>query len=343
MKVQISVIIPVFNAEKTLEKCVGSVLSQTFREIELILVDDGSTDQSPAICDALSKQDNRVSVIHKKNGGVSSARNAGIDAASCEWITFIDSDDCIPDNSFDFLTKGLREDTWFSVGGFSACDGNGTAVFSILPDCADSYSSADAFFDGIYRKDRSLLRAPWGKLFRKTELRFNEALRYGEDLLFITDYIAGAPEGAHFSVVNVPVYFYSVGSDGLGSDLVSDGHIGQLLTLISLYSDSIKRLQSRLPESRRAAELYHNDLVGRFCCRILTVFATVRTNLMTASNISEVYSYMSRDKCLKLFSLRPGQVPNLILFRIGSPAFTEKVYKLTRKLKLKAVGHNPFS
>jgi len=342
MKTQLSVVIPVFNAEKTLETCVGSILSQTFREIELILVDDGSTDQSPAICDALAEQDGRISVIHKKNGGVSSARNAGIDAASCEWLTFIDSDDSIPENSFELLTNGLQENTWFSIGGFSACKG-GSVVFSILPGCECSYSSADAFFDGIYRKDRSLVRAPWGKLFRKTELRFNENLRYGEDLLFITDYLASAPDCAHFAVADTPVYFYSVGSNGLGADVVSDRHIEQLFVLISLYSDSIGRLQIRLPESRRAGELYHNDLVGRFCCRILTMFATVKTNLMTAENITAIYSYMSKDKSLKLFSLRPGQVPNLILFRLGSPAFTEKVYKLTRRLKLKAIGHNPFS
>jgi len=91
----ISVIVPVYNEEKYLRACVDSILAQTFRDFELILVDDGSTDNSSLICDDYAEKDYRVKVIHQKNGGVSSARNRGLDIANGEYVTFIDSDDWV--------------------------------------------------------------------------------------------------------------------------------------------------------------------------------------------------------------------------------------------------------
>lgn len=91
----ISVIVPVYQVEKYLERCVDSILKQTYTNIEVILVDDGSKDNSPAICDEYLEKDSRIKVIHKKNGGLSSARNAGIEKAEGDWLMFIDSDDCI--------------------------------------------------------------------------------------------------------------------------------------------------------------------------------------------------------------------------------------------------------
>ena len=91
----ISVIVPVYNVEAYLERCVDSILKQTYKELEIILVDDGATDSSGELCDQLAKKDDRIIVIHKKNGGLSDARNAGIDASRGEYLSFIDSDDFI--------------------------------------------------------------------------------------------------------------------------------------------------------------------------------------------------------------------------------------------------------
>lgn len=91
----VSIIVPVYNVEEYLRECVDSVLNQTYSDVEVILVDDGSTDQSGNICDEYAKMDSRIKVIHKKNRGVSSARNTGIETASGERIIFVDSDDCI--------------------------------------------------------------------------------------------------------------------------------------------------------------------------------------------------------------------------------------------------------
>ena len=101
----ISVIVPVYNTEKYLGECVQSILNQIFTDFELLLIDDGSTDQSGAICDTYALQDKRVKVFHKENGGVSSARNMGLDEARGEWIVFVDSDDWVAPNMYSDMLK----------------------------------------------------------------------------------------------------------------------------------------------------------------------------------------------------------------------------------------------
>ena len=104
---QVSVIVPVYNTEKYLAECVNSILAQTLRDIEVILVDDGSTGSSPAMCDAYAEKDSRVKVIHKVNGRAATARNAGMKIAQGEYIAFVDSDDWIsPDMYEQMLASG---------------------------------------------------------------------------------------------------------------------------------------------------------------------------------------------------------------------------------------------
>ena len=99
----ISIIIPIYNVEQYLRQCLDSVINQTYKNLEIILVDDGSTDNSGKICDEYAVKDNRIKVIHKENGGVSSARNAGIDIAKGEYIGFVDSDDYIEKDMYEYL------------------------------------------------------------------------------------------------------------------------------------------------------------------------------------------------------------------------------------------------
>ena len=105
----ISVIVPVYKVEPYLRQCVDSILGQTFRDFELILVDDGSPDGCPAICDEYAEQDSRVKVIHKENGGLSSARNAGLDVAKGEYIAFVDSDDWIHPEMLDTMQNRIQQ------------------------------------------------------------------------------------------------------------------------------------------------------------------------------------------------------------------------------------------
>ena len=106
----ISVIVPVYNRKETLERCVQSLRGQTYPDLEIILVDDGSTDGSGALCNALAREDVRIRVIHKENGGVSSARNAGIEMAKGEYLMFTDSDDYAEAQMAEKLLEGIGED-----------------------------------------------------------------------------------------------------------------------------------------------------------------------------------------------------------------------------------------
>lgn len=104
----ISVIVPIYNVEPYLRKCLDSIVNQTYRDLEIILVDDGSPDSCGAICDAYAAQDHRIKVIHKSNGGVASARNAGLDAATGEWIGWVDPDDWIEPDMFSYLLENVQ-------------------------------------------------------------------------------------------------------------------------------------------------------------------------------------------------------------------------------------------
>lgn len=103
----ISIIVPVYNVEKYLNKCIDSIINQTYKNIEIILVDDGSTDNSGKICDEYLLRDSRIKVIHKNNGGLSSARNEGINISSGEYIGFVDSDDWVEPNMYEEMYKKI--------------------------------------------------------------------------------------------------------------------------------------------------------------------------------------------------------------------------------------------
>ena len=109
MQPKISVIVPIYNVERYLDRCIQSVLNQTLKDIEIILVDDGSPDKCPAMCDEYAKKDGRIKVIHKKNGGLGFARNSGLEIATGEYVAFVDSDDFIENDMYDNLYREAKE------------------------------------------------------------------------------------------------------------------------------------------------------------------------------------------------------------------------------------------
>lgn len=125
----VSIIVPVYNVEGYLERCVHSILSQTYPYLEIILVDDGSTDSSGKICDSLQSSDNRISVIHKKNGGLSSARNAGLEAVHGDYIAYVDSDDFIGvDHILNLLAAAIGTEADIAVTDLTALPDEGTIL-----------------------------------------------------------------------------------------------------------------------------------------------------------------------------------------------------------------------
>jgi glycosyltransferase involved in cell wall biosynthesis len=105
----ISIIVPIYNIAEYASECIQSLINQTYKNIEIILVDDGSTDHSPAICDEFAEQDERIKVIHKRNGGLSDARNAGLDVATGEYIGFVDGDDWVDEDMYETLYHLIYE------------------------------------------------------------------------------------------------------------------------------------------------------------------------------------------------------------------------------------------
>lgn len=175
----ISVIVPVYRVEEYLERCVKSILSQTYKNLEVILVDDGSPDQCPAICDACAEKDARVKVIHQENKGLSGARNAGIDAASGEYLAFVDSDDYVSPHFIEELYQ-LLQDTGCAIGQcrFSYVKGDGLVEEG---DSAFCIYRGESLMEQLYGPEEkaTCFVVAWNKLYR-AELFKETGIRYPE-------------------------------------------------------------------------------------------------------------------------------------------------------------------
>ena len=119
MSPRISIIVPVFNTSKYLHACLSSILGQKYRDFEVLIIDDGSTDGSSAICDEYASNDDRIKVFHKENGGVSSARNLGIEEAKGKWLYFCDADDSLLPKTLEILLEGEKENCQFVMAGYN--------------------------------------------------------------------------------------------------------------------------------------------------------------------------------------------------------------------------------
>ena len=159
----ISVVVPIYNVENYLTKCINSICNQTYKNLQIILVDDGSTDSSGILCDNASKIDNRIIVIHKKNGGLSDARNYGIDISLGKYITFIDSDDYISTDYIEYLyTLITRNESQISICGFikTKYENDCTRIKEPIEECFDNDV---ALREMLYARKYST--SAWGKLY----------------------------------------------------------------------------------------------------------------------------------------------------------------------------------
>ncbi len=329
MKISISV--PVYNAQDYLEACVGSVLNQNFKDFELILVDDGSTDASLDICRRYASEDVRVKVIHKSNGGVSSARNAGIEAAEGEYVMFLDADDELEDCALKvFYDNSSGADM---VVADSAVYEDGRLAFVISSGVHGLYEHGriGEFLSASLANSRRCLDSSWCKLYRRemlveTGLRFDERLSYAEDKLFVYSCLL---HSRALSAVSKPLYRYYVREGSLGGDRSSDRHLMQLEIFLRQYADQLDRLSSSYPISSAVRSHYHHDLVGTYVCRALNILVTRKSPYQNKDFIKYLYGFMDDDKALGLFSLRPGQIFNIMLYKIGRPGLTLAVYRFT--------------
>lgn len=164
MKDLISVIVPVYNVEKYLNRCIESIVQQTYTNLEIILVDDGSPDNCPQICDEWAQKDTRIRVIHQANGGGGKARNVGIDLATGEFITFVDSDDYISTNMYEVLLEKFDEDVDIVECDYQdAYDDN--VKFDNISKDERGFSAEDAMHENI--SDTIFRQLIWNKMYRR--------------------------------------------------------------------------------------------------------------------------------------------------------------------------------
>ena len=215
----ISVIVPIYKVQDYLKECIESIINQTYSDIEVILVDDGSPDRCPQMCDEWAKRDSRIRVVHKKNGGLSSARNAGLDVAKGEYISFVDSDDFICKDALENLYNRIKDDK--SIGITSGLiyryqDGS-ISNFKAQWLCSKEIviPASEFLLETMSQKTSYTV---WNKLYRRDVIgntRFREG-RNNEDTLFMYDL------GKNIAILNVCmveiphyVYYYRYREDSI--------------------------------------------------------------------------------------------------------------------------------
>lgn len=204
----ISVIIPVYNVEKYLHRCLDSVIAQTYRNLEIICIDDGSVDESGKICDQYAVRDARIKVIHQENQGVSAARNRGLDAAEGEYIAFVDSDDYILEDMVERLyTELTRFNAMYVACGFNTVDPNGKILDAHTVDEVQKYTGEEALYRHYFHPNEAEnYVTAWGKCYSKTlfsGLRFKTGICF-EDIQMMPYLLLRAKE-----VVLIPYVGYN--------------------------------------------------------------------------------------------------------------------------------------
>lgn len=213
MKPLISTIVPIYNAATTIKRCVESLLINKLHNIEVILVDDGSKDNSGKLCDDLAKADRRIKVIHQNNAGVSNARNNGIELATGDWISFVDSDDWVSEDYYDTLLTAIHKKE-FDILFWGAID--------VFPNRQIKKCLTDGFYTGGINmqeeivalktaKCHNLFGFTWNKLFKadivlRNKIRFERALSLNEDEVFTLDYLRYC---SNIATTSSLLYFYN--------------------------------------------------------------------------------------------------------------------------------------
>lgn len=264
----ISVIVPVYNAEKYLHRCIDSILAQTFTNFELLLINDGSKDNSAKICDEYAARDQRVRVFHKENGGVSSARNMGLDNACGKWIVFVDSDDWVENVLFDSCVNVIREIHNIDVIRYGyyeeaplnkqniRCSEENDVIFSL---------------NTLFEKCDNLCYWGfiWNTAFRRDligELRFDVNINYCEDHIFTYEYLLKCKSAF---LLSLPLYHYQTFSQGLSC--VKDARMimlaakkeFQVVRQIIGEQESLKSLCHKYRYAIRILYKYETDYRGR--------------------------------------------------------------------------------
>lgn len=330
-KQKISIIVPVYKCESSLQKCVDSILAQSYSNIEIILIDDGSPDSSGIICDEFANEHNHLITIHKSNGGVSSARNAGLDIATGDYIGFVDSDDTIEPNMYETLLNALIESrSDMAVCGYKDVYNTVTKKIQV----ENSIYTVKDFLElalSDFRMYRTM-RGPWNRLISRrvldsTEyglenLRFPSYISYGEDTAFVSDVLARC-NTVTFVKGCLYKHFIFEKSSSICADTVSDKNLNDaMLSNNHLCRNFIKILPEKADKIREVFEL--QNLLAK---RDGKATAALRNNRF----VNKAYHLSFKDlaRILKLSDNKITTMNTLLIF------FTPmKLYKLINRVVL---------
>lgn len=235
METAISVIVPIYRVEKFLPQCIESVLNQTFTDFELILVDDGSPDLCPAICDEAAERDARVRVIHQANAGLSAARNAGIEAAHGAWLSFVDSDDYIAPHFCEKLYQtAQRTNADCVMCSVQNVDESGKLIDSALMRVADEVKTGREVLRKIGRDDVTPYLTAWNKLYRRklfNTLRY-PAGRQNEDVFVFAELFCQVQRAV---CVAEPLYFYRKRIGSIMNSVVTLRNLDEMWAYVNCF------------------------------------------------------------------------------------------------------------
>ena len=304
MEPLISIIIPVYKAEAYLDNCMKSVLNQSYRNLEVILVDDGSPDLSGALCDRYAEEDSRVRVIHKKNGGAADARNCGLDVASGEYVAFVDSDDWIERDMYELLLEQIcKYDAKLCVcGRYDVI--NGERVAGLGPERNILLDEKNAYRTLLI--ERELDSSPCDKLYHKSifsELRFPVGV-INEDAAIIHQIISNA---GGVCLLNRRLYYYNHHAGSVTTSAFSEKNL-----IMKKHAErTVDYILSKYPDLSDEAQAYLAKRYIELCVYIIRADKAVQkaqeatfTELM--HKISSAKRLLQTKELVKYFMLRFG-------------------------------------
>lgn len=251
METAISVIVPVYRVEKYLPACIGSILNQTFTDFELILVDDGSPDRCPEICDETAKRDARVRAIHQANQGLSAARNAGIEAAHGAWLSFVDSDDFLAPDFLETLhDAAVRAGADCVLCGVQMTDEAGQKIGQPLS-VADGVRTGRSILETLCRAPEIPYLVAWNKLYRRDVF---QTLRYPVGMQNEDTYLAAELFDTVQTVICVskPMYFYRQRADSIMHTAVTTRNLDRMWAFEHCFAYFEARgLEALMPDAEK--------------------------------------------------------------------------------------------
>lgn len=281
----ISVILPIYNSERFLHHCIDSILAQTFTDWELLLIDDGSKDASGSICDKYAAKDERIRVFHKENGGVSSARNLGLDHAKGEYVVFVDSDDWVDDSYLNCLLPENRED--LVCCSFEVEDSYKRNNWNVQ--LADSNETTEALEENLtkFAFCSVTCKSFRNSLIQENNVRFHEEITQCEDGLFVFDYLSVC----RCRVKTKSKCSYHYRWDSKERDMYKCFPMEQSYLLMRLLSERLVTIQN-IYQCSNAVYLQHEML----CSQIYNIYRTIKVNESSLfKRISEYIKLLKND------------------------------------------------